>query len=46
MSFFYEYYHRKLVEGKTKDQALICVMHRITNIIYGMMKHKTAYVEQ
>ncbi|GED12589.1 IS110 family RNA-guided transposase [Aneurinibacillus migulanus] len=42
--FFYEYYHRKLAEGKTKGQALICVMRRLVNIIYGMMKHKTAYV--
>ncbi|MET3210176.1 UNVERIFIED_CONTAM: transposase [Paenibacillus sp. PvR008] len=40
---FYDYYHRKLAEGKTKKQALICVMRRHVNIIYSMMKHKTEY---
>jgi transposase len=40
---FYEYYQRKVQEGKTKVQALIYVMRRLVNIIYGMMKNKTAY---
>jgi transposase len=40
---FYTYYQRKLKEGKTKGQALVCIMRRLVNIIYGMMKHKTAY---
>ena len=29
---FYEYYHRKLAEGKTKKQVLICIMRRLVNI--------------
>gem|GEM_PF-645364 len=41
---FLDYYQRKIREGKTKVQALVCVMRRLVNIIYGMMKHKTAYV--
>lgn len=41
---FHEYYHRKIAEGKTKTQALVCVMRRLVNIVYGMMKHRTAYV--
>lgn len=40
----YEYYQRKLTEGKTKVQALICIMRRLVNIIFGMMKDKTEYV--
>lgn len=40
---FYEFYQRKLAEGKTKKQALICVMRRLVNIIYSMMKNKTEY---
>lgn len=40
---FYEYFHRKVSEGKTKPQALVCVMRRLVNIIYGMMKNKTEY---
>jgi len=41
---FYDYYQKKLTQGKTKHQAIVCVMRRLVNIIYGMMKHKTAYV--
>lgn len=41
---FYEYYQTKLKEGKTKGQALVCVMRRLVNIIFGMMKNKTAYI--
>jgi len=40
---FYEYYQKKLSQGKTNKQALICIMRRLVNIIYGMMKNKTAY---
>lgn len=39
----YEYYQRKLSEGKTKTQALMCIMRRLVNIIYGMMRTKTEY---
>ncbi len=38
---FYEYYRKKLTEGKTKKQALKCVTRRLVNIIWGMMKNKT-----
>ncbi|WP_061313041.1 IS110 family transposase [Clostridium botulinum] len=41
---FLQYYKRKVSEGKTKIQALVCVMRRINNIIYGMMKNKTEYI--
>jgi len=41
---FYDYYKKKLSEGKTKVQALVCIMRRLVNIIYGMMKNKTSYV--
>ncbi|QBJ67955.1 IS110 family transposase [Bacillus anthracis] len=40
---FHAYYQKKLKEGKTKGQVLVCIMRRLVNIIYGMMKHKTAY---
>ena len=42
---FYDYYMRKIGEGKTKSQALICIMRRLVNIVYGMMKNKTEYRE-
>lgn len=41
---FLEYYKRKVSEGKTKIQALVCVMRRLNNIIYGMMKNKAEYI--
>jgi len=41
---FYEYFHRKVSEGKKKSQALTCIQRRLINIIYGMMKNKTAYI--
>lgn len=41
---FYEYYRKKLTEGKTKKQALKCVTRRLVNIIWGMMKNKTEYI--
>lgn len=40
---FYEYYQGKIKEGKTKGQAMFCVMRRLVNIVYGMMKSKTEY---
>jgi len=41
---FLDYYLKKISEGKTKHQALLQVMRRIINIIYGMMKNRTEYV--
>lgn len=40
----YEYYQKKLTEGKSKVHALMCIMRRLVNIIFGMMKNKTEYV--
>ncbi|MFK4352649.1 IS110 family transposase [Bacillus sp. RC92] len=40
---FHAYYQKKIKEGKTKGQALVCIMRRLVNIVYGMMKYKTAY---
>ncbi|HDR7640573.1 Transposase [Bacillus wiedmannii] len=40
---FHAYYQKKLKEGKTKGQALVCIMRRLVNIVYGMLKYKTAY---
>jgi len=38
------YYERKISEGKTKVQSLICIMRKLVVIIYSMMKKKTAYI--
>ena len=41
---FFEYYQKKISQGKTTHQAIICVMRRLVNIVYGIMKNKKAYV--
>lgn len=42
---FYEYFHKRINEdNKTRGQVMVCVMRRLVNIIYGMMKNKTAFV--
>lgn len=38
-----EYYQKKIKEGKTKKQALVCVMKRIACIVYGMLKSGEDY---
>ena len=42
--FFYEYYHRKISEGKTKRQALKCLQRRLVNIIWTMLTRNEDYV--
>ncbi|MCL2412323.1 MAG: IS110 family transposase [Treponema sp.] len=43
-SFFYNYYQRKISEGKTKRQALKCVERRLVNIIWTMLTNNEEYV--
>lgn len=38
-----EYYLKKVAEGKTKKEALTCLMRRLCDIIYAMMKNKSEY---
>ena len=40
---FYDYYHKKISEGKLKNQALKCVQRRLVNIVYNVMKHNRPY---
>jgi len=42
--FFYDYFHRKMTEGKTKRQALKCVQRRLVNIIWTMLTNNEEYV--
>lgn len=41
---FLAYYEKKRAEGKTKGQAIVCIMRKLVNIVYKMMKNKTEYV--
>lgn len=37
------YFRRKITEGKTKAQALVCLRRQLVNVIWMMLKHKTDY---
>ena len=37
------YFQRKISEGKSKSQALVCLCRQMMNIVWMMMKHKTEY---
>lgn len=43
--YYYDYYHKKMQEGKTKHQAIVCVMRKLVDVIYSLMKNKTEYVK-
>lgn len=40
---FYNYYQKKISEGKCKKQAMIAVMRKLVNIVYGMLKNGSTY---
>ena len=40
----YEYYRKKISEGKVKNQAIKCIQRRLINILYSMMKHNKPYI--
>jgi transposase len=37
------YFKRKISEGKTKAQALVCLRRQLVNVIWMMMRHRTEY---
>jgi len=37
------YFKRKVSEGKSKSQALVCLRRQMVNIVWMMLKHKTEY---
>ena len=37
------YFRRKISEGKSKSQALVCLRRQMVNIVWCMMKNKTTY---
>lgn len=38
-----EYFKRKVSEGKSKNQALVCLRRQMVTIVWMMLKHKTTY---
>ncbi|MCR8843744.1 IS110 family transposase [Paenibacillus sp. SC116] len=41
---FYAYYEQRLTAGKTKQQAIVCIMRKLVNVIYKLLKTKSVYV--
>ena len=39
----YNYYKKKLKEGKSRESAITCLQRRLVDIIYAMMRDKSAY---
>jgi transposase len=39
----YNYYQKKLAEGKARKVALTCLQRRLVDIIYAMMRDRSAY---
>ena len=37
------YFKKKVSEGKTKAQALVCLRRQLVNVVWMMMKHRTEY---
>lgn len=42
--YFYSYYEQRLVAGKTKQQAIVCIMRKLVNVIYYLLKTKAIYI--
>ncbi|MDF9845510.1 transposase [Paenibacillus sp. PastH-2] len=42
--YFHWYYEQKLAAGKTKQQAIVCIMRKLVNVIFYLMKTKKTYV--
>ena len=40
---FRDYFLRKLLEGKSKTQALTCIMRQLVRIVFSMMKNKSEW---
>jgi len=38
-----EYFKRKVSEGKSKSQALVCLRRQMVTIVWMMLKHKTVF---
>ena len=37
------YFKRKISEGKSKSQALVCLRRQMVNIVWNMLKYRTVY---
>ena len=38
-----DYYLKKVQEGKSKTQAIVCIMRQLVRLVFSMMKNKTEW---
>jgi hypothetical protein len=41
--YFLQYNEQKLREGKSKRQAIVCLMRKLVNVVYYLLKYKATY---
>lgn len=42
-AYLLAYYEQKVAEGKSKRQAIVCLMRKLVNVVYYLLKHKKEY---
>ncbi|WP_156922302.1 IS110 family transposase [Cohnella thermotolerans] len=42
-AYLLNYFEQKIAEGKSKRQAIVCLMRKLVNVVYHLLKHKTIY---
>jgi transposase len=42
-AYLLAYYEQKIAEGKSKRQAIVCLMRKLVNVVYYLLKHQSAY---
>jgi transposase len=45
-NIFYDFYHKKLSEGKAKNVCLCAVMRKMVHVIYAVLKRQSPFVEK
>jgi transposase len=45
-SIFYDFYHKKLSEGKAKNVCLCAVMRKMVHVIYAVLNRQSPFVEK
>lgn len=43
-AYLLDYYEQKMKEGKSKRQAIVCLMRKLVNVVYYLLKYKAPYI--
>jgi transposase len=42
--YYHAYFEQKIAAEKSKQQAIVCIMRKVVNVIYRLMQTKAAYI--